>query len=73
MTTPNLFDSLRELLTKEWLTSFQVENELMFLGHNMTNSSVTARIRDLRKPQFGRHTVSRRWGGKYWEYHVEEA
>lgn len=42
-----------------------------------TEASVSARLRDLRKPRFGRHTVERRRRGEpsdgIWEYQVRQA
>ena len=41
----------------EWLTVWEI-NEM--LPKNYSDSTITARIRDLRKPQYGGHTVTKR-------------
>ena len=53
-----------------WWTLEEVWHET-----GIPETSVSARLRDLRKPKFGAFTVQkhlRRWGGakRLWEYHV---
>ena len=51
-----------------WRTLYEIEE---ITGHNV--SSVSARLRDYRKPKFGGHTVNRRLRGistGLWEYQL---
>ena len=43
----------------KWRTLFQLQNALSAKGIQATEAGVSARLRDLRKPQFGGHTVQR--------------
>jgi len=64
---------VRELTTKGlgadlWWTLDQLQNATGF-----PQASISARLRDLRKPRFGEHTVERRRcaeGAGTWEYRV---
>jgi hypothetical protein len=65
---------IRDLLSRgEPMTTYEVCTHLVFImGKSFSESAVSARIRDLRKPQFGGHTViSRpRQGCTAWEYQI---
>lgn len=51
---------------------YKLSHLVMWCGG--TEASISARIRDLRKPRFGGHTISRRHiAGGTWEYRMEVA
>lgn len=58
-----------------WFTPHQVQAHLVPMGTWISESAVTARIRDLRKDHFGHHSVikRRRDGTNYFEYRILSA
>lgn len=55
-----------------WVTINKLSNVLHLAGRPMEPQSVSARIRDLRKEEFGGHDVRRRYSGTpgLWEYRL---
>lgn len=70
---PTVHSIILDLLSRgSWYAPFEVRLQLRLAGF-LDIEAVTARMRDLRKPQFGRHSVKkqRRAGTTYFEYRVE--
>lgn len=69
--------SIRELLSRgNWYSTVEVQGYLQITHCKLiSESAASARIRDLRKPQFGGYkVVSRpRHGSSAWEYTLEVA
>lgn len=63
---------IRTVLSGRWLAPHDIGQRLWNAGCPISPESVTARVRDLRKPQYGRHTVDkrRRKGTTYYEYSI---
>ena len=58
----------------EWLTPYELQRSILDrYGHRMSDASVTARMRDLRKTKFGGYTVDRRprEGTRSFEYRLK--
>lgn len=52
-----------------WLPLWGVQMEVrMRFAIPISEAGVSARIRDLRKAQYGGHTIERRKNGSLWEY-----
>lgn len=64
----------RLMLDGEWRTLAYISETLeMTTGIRYPEASISARLRDLRKPRFGSHTVERRYcGAGLWEYRVND-
>jgi hypothetical protein len=58
-----------------WYAPHEVRLQLQLVGCHVSPEATTARMRDLRKPQYGRHCLvkRRRQGTDYFEYRVEVA
>lgn len=57
-----------------WYATYEIQGYLQIAGHRLiSESACSARIRDLRKPQFGGFIVNSRprAGCTAWEYRVE--
>lgn len=63
----------RAMRDGEWRTLHWISRSAsMSSGRHCSEASVSARLRDLRKPQFGSHVVERRHvGDGLWEYRLE--
>lgn len=72
----SLVDMVRTLLTNgEWWAPWEICEEIWKTrGVRVSDSSCTARLRDIRKAQYGAHTVAirKRHGTKYYEYRLEK-
>lgn len=56
-----------------WHSPQEIIHEINFVtGELYSDSCISARIRDLRKPEFGGHTVNarKRSGSRAWEYQL---
>jgi hypothetical protein len=53
-----------------WYAPHEVQLQLRLLGCHVSSEATTARMRDLRKPQYGRHKLVKRMrpGTGYFEY-----
>jgi len=73
-----LVDRIRKVISRGplfWFTPQEIIRELLAeYGELVSDSSVTARCRDLRKPEFGSFTVNsrKRSGSRAWEYQLVE-
>ena len=69
-------DMVRTLLeTGRWWTPFELCEEIWRTrGVRVSDSTVCARLRELRKSPYGSHTVSlrKRRGSRAFEYHLEK-
>lgn len=56
-----------------WYAPHEVSDELRRNGYAGSYDAVTSRMRDLRKPQYGRHYLKKqkRQGTTYYEYRIE--
>ena len=65
-------DTVRTIMRRSgWVTIRDLQNRLMSKGVYVEPQTVSARIRDLRKPQFGGHEVERRHAGDgIYEYRI---
>lgn len=54
----------------EWWTLPALRDQLSDMGIPISEAGLSARIRDLRKPQYGGHTIVRRKNGSLWEYRL---
>lgn len=43
-----------------WLTLSEIGICLNLMNHHLPEQSISARVRDLRKPKYGGHTITRR-------------
>ena len=60
--------------SRGWITLREIELALMDRNIFIELQSVSARVRDLRKDQFGSHRVDRRFAGNgVWEYKLNPA
>lgn len=68
-----LHDAVRDTLTGHWLTIWEVQNRVKLLtGEHFMETTISARIRDLRKAKHGALTVNRKFlGDGKWIYNVE--
>ena len=68
-------DMVRTLLSRgKWMTPWEIQEEVWRTRNiRMSESSITARTRDLRKDQYGAHEVliRRRSGSKAYEYRLK--
>lgn len=65
---------LAYLSAGEWFTPFELSQKLRFVGDIcISDSNLTARLREMRRPEFGGHNiVSRpRAGSTAWEYKLQ--
>lgn len=73
--SPKIREVIRDLLSRgEAMTTYEVSTRLIFImGKSFSESAISARIRDLRKPKYGGYTVisKPRQGCTAWEYRVE--
>lgn len=73
--SPKIREVIRELLSRgHAYSTYEVAGYLeITIGRRISESAVSARIRDLRKPEFGGYTViaKPRHGCTAWEYRVE--
>ena len=64
------------LATHEWVELPELVAKVrMCVGGHVTDSGVTARVRDLRKEKFGGHVIysrAARFGGGVWEYRMAQ-
>lgn len=71
----NIREVIRDLLSRGYpYTTYEVAGFLeITIKRRISESAVSARIRDLRKPQYGGYTVNSRprHGCSAWEYSVE--
>lgn len=66
-------EAVRKILMGRWLAPHTVHQMLLDIGHDtIAAEAMTARIRDLRKPQYGGFTVPKRWNGRCYEYTLGE-
>jgi len=64
----------RAMRKLRWVTLWQIRVEIIENGNWMEMQSISARVRDLRKDQFGGHDVQRRYAGNgVWEYKLNPA
>lgn len=74
--SPKIREVIRDLLSRGYAyTTYEVAGFLeITIGRRISESAVSARIRDLRKPQYGGYkVVSRpRHGCTAWEYQINE-
>lgn len=72
--SPKIREVIRDLLSRgEPMTTYEVSTHLVFImGKCFSESAISARIRDLRKPQFGGYKVDSRprQGSSAWEYQI---
>lgn len=72
----SLVDMVLVLLSDgQWKAPFELCEEIWRTrGVRVSDSSLTARLRDARKAQYGAHTVAirKRHGTKYYEYRLEK-
>ncbi len=64
------------MMESEWITPWEIQNTIHRLtGEIHSDSSITARMRDLRKPEYGGYLVERRKreGTKSFEYRMMRA
>jgi hypothetical protein len=71
----NLNGLVRSVLLSdgEWLTPSQIQRGILNrTGEMHSDSSITARIRDLRKPEYGGHVIEKRIreGSRAYEYRL---
>jgi hypothetical protein len=70
----NIREVIRDLLSRgRALTTYEVAGYLEIIeGRKISESACSARIRDLRKPQYGGYTVNSRprHGSTAWEYQI---
>jgi len=75
--SPKIREVIRDLLSRgHHYSTYEIQGYLqIMLGRLISESAVSARVRDLRKPQYGGYNViSRpRHGCSAWEYRVELA
>ena len=75
-TVHSLVDMVRTLMQdRAWWTPWELQERIWTTrGIRASESGLTARIRDLRKEQFGGHTIAirRRSGSKAYEYRLEK-
>jgi hypothetical protein len=73
--SPKIREVIRDLLSRgNAYSTYEVAGFLeITIGRRISESAVSARIRDLRKPQFGGYTVKSRprQGCTAWEYRIE--
>jgi ParB/RepB/Spo0J family partition protein len=60
-----VFDIMRD---GEWRTLKEIQRELSRRGMEATDSAISARLRDFRKPEFGSHIVETKGKGKNYSY-----
>lgn len=69
-------DMVRTLLSQNrWLAPFELQEEIWRTrGLRVSESGISARIRDCRKAEYGAHHVAirRRSGTRFYEYQIEE-
>ena len=71
-------EAVRKAVSERWVTAYEAQRRVKALtGTLVSESAVTARIRDLRKPQYGAHPVTCRYfarskGKKVYEYGICE-
>lgn len=64
-----VYDLMRDQV---WRTLAAIESDLKARGHHVSPTGISARLRDLRKPKFGFHTVHREsLGGGLYRYRLE--
>ncbi len=58
-----------------WMAPHEVELELKLNGIFISSAAVSSRMRDVKKPQYGRHCLAKRkrQGTEYFEYMVISA
>lgn len=57
----NDVDTVRKIMARGgWLTPWEIQRKLSDLGRRRSGSSVTARMRDLRKLRYGGYRIRRR-------------
>lgn len=63
---------LRSIMRRHgWLTLKAITDLLYISGIDMAEQSASARVRDLRKDEYGGHDVRRRYAGNgVWEYRI---
>jgi hypothetical protein len=63
---------LESLSLGEWLAPHEIELQLKLSGVHISSAAVSSRMRDLRKPQYGRHKLVKRMrpGTGYFEYTI---
>lgn len=74
MKSVNPHHVIRDLLCREvWYAPHEVQLQLRLLGCHVSPEATTARMRDLRKPQYGRNKLVKRMrpGTGYFEYRIE--
>lgn len=78
MTTLTVLGAVEKAVSECWVTAYEAQGRVKALtGRSISESAITARIRDLRKPQFGAHPVTCRYfartnGKKVYEYGICE-
>lgn len=74
--SPKIREVIRDLLSRgEAMTTYEVSTHLIFImGKSFSESAISARIRDLRKPKYGGYKVKSkpRHGCTAWEYQILE-
>ena len=72
----SLVDMVRVLLSSgQWMAPWEICDEIWRTRQvRVSDSSITARLRDLRKPEYGGHSIGirKRHGTKYYEYRIEK-
>jgi hypothetical protein len=63
--------AVREAIDGKWLAPHEIWEALKRSGIHISAEATTARIRDLRKPQFGAHKVVKRRTKTYFEYSIQ--
>lgn len=77
MSNANVCSSIRDLLSRDqWYSAYEITGYLQIACKTLiSESACTARVRDLRKPSYGRLNVKSRprKGSTAWEYRIEQA
>lgn len=61
------------LAVSTWVTLRQISSWCMLIGHLDSEAGISARIRDLRRPEYGGHVIEKRRrveGQGQWEYRM---
>ncbi len=73
-----VLEAALKAVSERWVTAYEAQRRVKALtGHQVSESVVTARLRDLHKAQYGAHPVTCRYyarskGKRVWEYGICE-
>jgi hypothetical protein len=60
---------VKRAMGRSWRTLWHIQSEVTAKHGWMAEQTVSARVRDLRKEEYGSHDIRRRYaGGGVWEY-----